>query len=450
MTNEQQVSSISDSPPLLDQVRDEKGTTAVGCCFGRWIVAIYEFCTSIVQKSKNWYARKNNNPLSIESYNQSLREYNISDVLVAVSGEDNKLGQGMLGLVERYQMTGENDQPYDIAYKSPDIELAMEVQENDMRYEEYFNEVAQKRLKQEKEVIVALSHPNIISPVFLDGKKEFAAQKTVIKTRTLSEEEKKSLKKEVPLGNNQPDFDFEIIESVTTGPAGIPLPVADKSLKEHLSGDPLTEAQKDCAIRELTAAVGHMHKNGYLHLDIKPENILRKGDKWLLCDFGVSHHFSELYQSSEDNMPLIIKSESSNEIIFGAPGYLSPQMHARMLLVNSSSYTQQLYGNDLLEGKDVPPFSTDARHTDAYSVGIVLFEILTGVNPTPDPEVFKDKEFTEIPTVFQNHVDRLLDEHREAIGNYYEVVAGLLKSDCSQRMTVAEAEDCLALIARPD
>ena len=447
MMNEQPVGRIGDITPPLEQVEDEKVTTTAGCCFGRWIVAIYEFCKSIKQKYNNWHARKANNLLSIESYKQSLREYNISDVFVAVSGEDNKLGQGMLGIVKRYQVTGENDQPAEIAYKSPDISKAME---NDMQDEEYLNEVAQKRLNQEKEVIAALSHPNIINPVFLDGKKEFAAIKTVITTKTLSEEEKNSLKEDIPSGNNQPDFDFEIIESVTTGPGGIPLPVADKSLEAHLSGDPLTAAQKDSAVRGLTAAVGYMHKNRYFHLDIKPGNVLRKGDEWLLCDFGVSHHFSELYQSSEDSMPLIIKSESSNEILFGTPDYLSPQMHARVLLENSSSCTQQLYGNDLLEGKDVPPFSTDARHADAYSVGIVLFEILTGVNPTPDQEMFQDKELTETPTVFQNHVDILLDKHREAIGNYYEVVAGLLKSDCSQRMTVAEAEERLALIARPD
>ena len=318
-----------------------------------------------------------------------------------------------------------------------------------MKHSRELKEIAQKRLKQEKEVIVAISHPNIIHPVFLDEKNKFATNKTVIKTGTLSEEEKNSLKEGIP-EKLLPDFDLEIIESVTTEPGGIPLPLADKSLKEHLSEHSLTTEQKDCAIRELTAAVGYMHKNGYFHLDIKPDNILRKGDEWFLCDFGVSRHVSELAHVSEDSIPLILESEPSKEIAFGTPGYISPQMYARVLLLHSSQHTVALYSRDLVDGEDVPPFSTDARHTDAYSLGVVLFEILTGVNPTPDHETFEDKEFTEIPALFQKHVDMQLDKHRNAIGTYYEVVAGLLKSDCSQRMTAAQAEERLARIARPD
>ncbi len=449
MMNEQLGSSNVGSTPFLEQVEDEKETTTAGCCFGRWIVAVFEFCKSIKQKYNNWQDRRASNRLAIETYKQSLCEYNISDVLMAASGEDKKLGQGTLSIVERYKMTGKDNQPYEIAYKSTDISQSMEVQEYTTSEQRKLKEMAQKRLKQEKDVIVALNHPNIIHPVFLDEKNEFATNKTVIETGTLSEEEKKSLKEGIPV-QLLPDFDFEIIESVTTEPGGIPLPLADKSLKEHLSEHSLTTEQKDCAIRELTAAVGYMHKNGYFHLDIKPDNILRKGDEWFLCDFGVSRHVSELAHVSEDSIPLILESEPSKEIAFGTPGYISPQMYARVLLLHSSQHIVALYGRDLVDGKDVPPFSTDARHTDAYSLGVVLFEILTGVKPTPDHETIEDKEFTEIPALFQKHVDMQLDKHRNAIGTYYEVVAGLLKSDCSQRMTAAQAEERLARIARPD
>ena len=442
MMNEQMGSINGGSVPLPEQVEDKRENTTTGCCFGRWIVAVYEFCKSIKQKYYNWQAR--------EPYKQLLRDYNISDVFMAPSGENIILGQGMLSSVERYQVTGEDNQPYEIAYKSPDISGALNDHAYAMSGEELLKEVAQERVNQEKQVIAKLSHPNIISPVFLDEKNEFAAKKTVFKTGTLSEEEKNSLKESIPSGKSKPDFDFEVIESVTTGPGGIPLPVADKSLRAHLSEDPLTAVQKDCAIRELAAAIGHMHKNGYIHLNIKPENILRKGDEWLLCDFGIAMHFSQLYRASEDSMPLMTKSGSSGEILFGTPGYISPQMYARRLLQHSSADVQEFYGPDIFAGKDVPPFTTDARHTDAYSLGIVLFEILTGVNPTPDDEILEKRDFAEIPASYQEHVDMLLDEHREAIGNYYDVVAGLLKSDCSHRMTVAEAEDHLARIARPD
>ena len=457
MTNEQLGSRSVDFTTPPEQVEDDKRTTTASCYFCNWIVAVYEFCTSIKQKYNNWQTRKAHiksyNQWSKETYNTPLHEYNISDVFVAASGENNKLGQGVFGRVDRYQITGDDNQPDEIAYKYPDISRALQIPIYAMKGEAKLNKTAQECLDSEKEIISKLSHPNIISPVLIDGKKEFAKNKTVITTRTLSEEEKNSLKEHISPAHNLPDFDFEIIESVTTKPGGIPLPLADTTLGAQLSENSLTVVQKDRAVRGLTAAVGYMHKNGYCHLDIKPANILRKGDEWLLADFGISYHYSALDRGSEDSMPLVITTKSSINIIFGSKNYVSPQMQARFLLLKSEPRIRSSYASDLSKGKDTPPFNTDARHTDAYSLGITLFEILTGVNPTPDKKIkkfFKGKEFDAIPTLYQNHVDELLKQHREAIGNYYEVVAGLLKSDCSQRMTVPEAEDLLTRIAQPD
>ena len=442
------------APP--EQVEDEKGATTAGSCFSHWIVAVYEFCQSIIQNYNNWRAKKSYHrwqkeiyeQWSIETYKKSLYEYNISDVLVAVSGEDNWLGQGVFGRVDRYQITGDDNQPDEIAYKTPNITRALQNPIYNAMGEARINKIAQECLDREKGILSALSHPNIIKPVLLDGKNEFAKNKTVIKTRTLSEEEKNSSEENISPIHGMPDF--EIIDFVTTEPGGIPLPLADTTLGKHLSEHSLTVEQKDRAVRELTAAVGHMHQNGYFHLDIKPENILRKGDKWMLADFGISRHYSALKDGSEDSMPLIITTRPYVNIIFGSKNYLSPQMQARHFLLNSEPHVRSHYVTALLEGKDTPPFTTDARHTDAYSVGIILFEILTGVNPTPDKKIFDQKVFGAIPALYQEHVDNLLKQHREAIGNYYEVVAGLLKSDCSQRMTVPEAEDRLARIAQPD
>ena len=450
MTNEQLGSSRVHFTAPPEKVEDEQGATTTGCYFGRWIVTVYKLCTSIKQKYNNWYARKYINPLSKETYEKSLHDYNTSDILVAVSGEDNKLGAGSFGRIDRYQITGDDNQPDEIAYKYPDISGAKRMGIYAGKEEKYLHKIAQEMLDREKKIISQLSHPNIIKPVFLDGKNEFAKNKTVIKTRTLLEEEKNSLKKDISYKHGMPDFDFEIVESITTDPAGIPLPLADKTLETHLSEHSLTAVQKDHAVRGLTAAVGNMHKNGFLHLDIKPANILRKGDEWLLADFGVSYHYSELNHGSEDNMPLVILSGSSVKFIFGTPSYASPQVRARFLLLYSDPNTRSAFANNLAEEVDCPPFSTDARHADAYSLGINLFEILTGVNPTPDGKIFTGRTFSEIPALYQDHVDELLKQHREAIGNYYEVVAGLLKSDCGQRMTVPEAEDLLTRIAQPD
>ena len=422
--------------------QEEQGTHICGCCFGHWIVAVYEFCKSIKQKFINWQVSR--------TYTKSLHEYNISDVLVAVSGEDNKLGQGHHARVERYQTTGEDNQPLEIAYKIPDISGALANPSEARLGKTILMNSEQQSLAKEMQIMTALSHPNIIKPV--SSKNGIAENSTVIMTRAFSEEEKSSLKQNFSPGVNTPDFDFEIIESVTTEAPGIALPLADTTLRAHLSEDSLTVVQKDSVIRALIAAVVYMHKNGYAHLDIKPENILRKGDEWLLSDFGVTFHFSELKNGSTDCMPLVVENEYGAHILFGTVNYKSPQLLARLfLVVFGEEATIADIARELLQPELInPTFYTDARDADAFSLGIVLFEVLTGVNPTPDVKLLDGEEVERLPDLFQGHVNKLLETHRDVIGDYYEIVAGLLQSDCSQRMTVPEAENHLARIALPD
>lgn len=441
MNNVQEGSSSVDFiNPRIQHVEGER--TDLCSCFGRWIVAVQEFCKSIKQKFINWRVSK--------TYKKSLHEYNISDVLVAVSGEDNKLGQGRNARVDRYQMTGEDNQPIEIAYKIPDISEVMADPLEARAGEKVLMKAAQLTLAKEMQILNALSHPNIIKPV--SSKNGIAENSTVIMTRAFSDEEKLSLKENIPLGDNTPDFDFEIIESVTTEAPGIALPLADTTLRAHLSEKSLTVAQKDSAIRALTAAVQRMHEDGYVHLDIIPENILRQGDKWLLSDFGCALHFSELYNGPTVCIPLVVENEFGVHILFGTPNYMSPQMLARFFVASCANQAEREdVANNLLQpGLDYPPLKTDARHTDAFSLGIVFFEILTGVNPTPDLQLFNDMPLDSVPDLFQNHVNMLLEKHRDEIGDYHQVVAGLLRSDCSKRMTVCEAKNCLAQISRPD
>ena len=443
MANVQQGSNSVDFRNPSIQIAEEEATYLCDRYFGRWIVAVYEFCKSIKQKIINWQVSK--------TYKKLLHEYNISDILVAVSGEDNRLGQGYHGKIDRYQMAGEDNQPLEIAYKIPDISQALINPLEAGVGERLLMKAAQRTLESEMEILSALSHPNIIKPV--SSKNAIAENATVIMTRAFSEEEKVSLKQDIPLGDNTPDFDFEIIESVTTEAPGIPLPLADTSLRAHLSKDSLdslTAVQKDSAIRALIAAVAYMHKNGYAHLDIKPDNILRKGDEWLLGDFGMALHFSKLNNGSTDRMPLVVINETGVHITFGTVHYMSPQMLARLYLTNCGDRADRVeVAKKLLAGVRTP-FHTDARDADAFSLGIVMFEVLTGVNPSPDRRLFNHKEVESIPDLFQEHVNMMLKENRDAIGDYYEIVAGLLKSDCRQRMTVTEAENRLARIAQPD
>lgn len=93
----------------------------------------------------------------------------------------------------------------------------------------------------------------------------------------------------------------------------------------------------------IAAALEHAHGKGYVHRDIKPENILFRDDgSPVLTDFGIARTIR-----SKANMTQV-------GTIVGTPYYMSPE---------------QAKGQ-----------SSDGR-SDLYSLGVVLFEMLTGQRP---------------------------------------------------------------------
>ena len=94
--------------------------------------------------------------------------------------------------------------------------------------------------------------------------------------------------------------------------------------------------------------LAYAHTQGIVHRDIKPENILLSGGHALLADFGVARAISAAGGQSLTQTGAAV----------GSPGYMSPE---------------QAMG-----------LQVDAR-TDIYSLGCVLFELLTNEPPTGTP-----------------------------------------------------------------
>jgi len=92
-------------------------------------------------------------------------------------------------------------------------------------------------------------------------------------------------------------------------------------------------------IRDAAHALAHAHEQGVMHRDIKPDNLLldRKGQVHLI-DFGVARFFDD-------------QSVTYTGQLVGTPLYMSPE---------------QVTGRGAI----------DAR-TDIYSLGLVLYELLT-------------------------------------------------------------------------
>jgi serine/threonine-protein kinase len=114
----------------------------------------------------------------------------------------------------------------------------------------------------------------------------------------------------------------------------------------------------DMAIQVATALAA-AHAAGVVHRDIKPENIIRRPDGFVkVLDFGLAKLIERRRPSGERVSPKFTIVDTDPGVVMGTVNYMSPEQ-ARGLVV-------------------------DAR-TDIFSLGVVLYEMLTGRVPFEGP-----------------------------------------------------------------
>ena len=121
------------------------------------------------------------------------------------------------------------------------------------------------------------------------------------------------------------------------------------SLRERLDRDrelPLEEALR--ITQEVASALDYAHRHGVVHRDIKPENILLHEGSALVADFGIGKAASSAGSSI-----------TQTGIAVGTPAYMSPE---------------QSTAEEEIDGR-----------SDLYSLGCVLYEMLTGEQPYTGP-----------------------------------------------------------------
>ena len=111
--------------------------------------------------------------------------------------------------------------------------------------------------------------------------------------------------------------------------------------------------------REVADALAHAHDQGIIHRDIKPENILLSAGHAIVADFGIARAIDLA------GVRQLTRTGGGSP---GTPAYMSPEQ--------------------LLSEKEV-----DAR-TDIYSLGCVIYEMLTGKPPFTGKDGFV-RRFTE-------------------------------------------------------
>lgn len=167
--------------------------------------------------------------------------------------------------------------------------------------------------------------------------------------------------------------------------------VSGGSLRERMQ-QPMAPAEALRITRELASALDYAHAQGVVHRDIKPANIMFRADGGaVLGDLG------------------ILKAQNEGpSMMMGSPHYMSPEQ---------------------IEG------ATGDGRSDLYSLGVVLFEMLTGRPPfdADDPFVVIGKHLSEpVPklpdsiSLYQPLVDKTLAKLADArFANARELIAAI-------------------------
>jgi serine/threonine-protein kinase len=133
--------------------------------------------------------------------------------------------------------------------------------------------------------------------------------------------------------------------------------VQGETLRARLAREPqmpLGEALR--VTREVASALDCAHEAGYVHRDVKPDNIFVANDReTLLADFGIARAVRDADGKTRAAVSDVEVPTTTAGFVIGSPEYMSPE---------------QVGGDPSLDGR-----------SDQYSLGIVLYEMLAGEAP---------------------------------------------------------------------
>lgn len=191
--------------------------------------------------------------------------------------------------------------------------------------------------------------------------------------------------------------------------------ITGKSLSWFVGQDrPMPERKAARLIRKLALALQHAHSRGIVHRDLKPSNIMidAQSKQPIILDFGLARLLEDSVVDPHD----LEVTETGR--ILGTPSYMSPEQIEA-------------------DPAEIGP------QTDIYSLGVILYQMLTGVVPFDGP----------LPTVLAC----ILKKEPESLHSHRPRLARELASICEKMMakdagdrfaSMQEVADALAVFIR--
>ncbi len=176
---------------------------------------------------------------------------------------------------------------------------------------------------------------------------------------------------------------------------------------------PLPEIER--VLRQVAGALDYAHRQGVIHRDIKPDNILLDNDgNVLLADFGIVKIVSG--ESSDKTNPALTQTGG----LVGTPAYMSPEQ-----------------GSGL---------SDITARADQYSLGVVVYEMLTGeppytadtpmqvvikhiTEPVPNPRNVNKNLSPEMETVIQRVLAKRPDDRYATVTEFADDFARAIRGE---------------------
>jgi serine/threonine-protein kinase len=143
--------------------------------------------------------------------------------------------------------------------------------------------------------------------------------------------------------------------------------IEGESLRARVTQGPLSVAETTSILRDVSRALAYAHERGVIHRDIKPDNVLVAGGAAMVTDFGVAKALSSASRSGPSATLTFVGTS------LGTPSYMAPEQVA------------------------ADP-ATDHR-ADLYALGIMGYELLTGLTPfhSRSPQATLTAHLTETP-----------------------------------------------------